>query len=93
MKTAAVFGAVLASVALFAGPAAAHKVPKTFECVPIEGTSGSVYNLTRYIWFTTGEFADKEECLPGYVLFDPVSTLLTIQDDNTTASGGKASGS
>ena len=93
MKTAAVFGAVLASVALFAGPAAAHKVPKSFQCIPIEGNSSPAYDQTCDVWFTNGEFAGACGCAEGYSLFDPLNTLLTIQDDNSTGSGGKASGS
>lgn len=93
MKTTAVFGAVLASVALFAGPAAAHKVPKAFQCVPIEGNSSPAYGKTCDVWFTNGEFAGECLCEKGFSLFDPINSLLTIQDDDTTGTGGKASGS
>lgn len=93
MKTAAVFGAVLASVALFAGPAAAHKVPKAFQCVPIEGNMSPAYNQTCDVWFTNGEFAGDCICAEGFSLVDPRSTLLTIQNEDSTASPDKASGS
>jgi hypothetical protein len=89
MKTAAVFGAVLASVALFADPAVAHKVPKSFPCVPIESNSSPAYDL----WFTNGEFAGACDCAVGLTLVDPSNSLLTIQDGNSTGAGGKASGS
>jgi hypothetical protein len=93
MKTAVVFGAMLASVALFAGPAAAHKVPKAFQCVPIEGNSSPAYGQTCDVWFTNGEFAGECGCADGFSLVDPRSTLLTIQDEDGSASPGKASGS
>jgi len=93
MKTAAVFGAALASVALFAGPAAAHKVSKSFVCIPIEGNSSPAYDQACDVWFTNGEFAGSCGCAEGFSLFDPINSLLTIQDGNSTGGGRKASGS
>lgn len=95
MKTAAIVGAVVASVALFAGPAAAHTVPKQFQCVPIEGNQSRPFEKSCDVWFTNGEFAGDCSCGEGFSLYDPISTLLQTQDQNTTGSGspGKASGS
>ena len=93
MKIAAVFGAVLSSVALLAGPALANKVPKTFSCEPIEGNTSPAHELNCDVWVTTGEFAGSCECEPGFTLVDPTDRLLNIQDENSTASPGKASGS
>lgn len=93
MKTAAVFGVVMASVALFAGPAAANKVPKAFQCVPIEGNSSPAYDQTCEVWFTTGEFAGECGCAEGFSLVDPKNAILTIQDEDSSASPDKASGS
>ncbi len=93
MKTAAVFSVVLASVALFAGSASAHTVAKVFQCVPVEGNSSPAYDKTCDVWFTNGEFAGACGCDKGFALFDPINSLLTIQDDNSSGGGSKASGS
>jgi hypothetical protein len=53
----------------------------------------SAYDKTCDVWFTNGEFAGECGCAEGFSLFDPVNSLLTIQNDDSTASGGKASGS
>jgi hypothetical protein len=95
MRTVAVLATALASVAMFAAPASAHKVPKAYQCVPIEGNSSPAFDKTCDVWFTNGEFAGACGCDPGFTLFDPVASMLTIQDQDS--SGGshppKASGS
>jgi hypothetical protein len=82
-------------MALFAAPASAHRVPKTFQCVPIEGTPGSTYDKSCQVWWANGEFAGSCDCEPGFVLFDPINSLLTIQDGGSSGGGKppKASGS
>jgi len=93
MKMYAVLGAVLASATLFAGPAVANKIPKPFQCIPIEGNTSPAYDKTCEIWVTNGEFAGDCGCKEGFALYDPLNTILKIPDDNTPDTDGKASGS
>jgi hypothetical protein len=97
MRNVAVFGAVVASmVMMFAGPAAAHRIPKPFQCVPIEGNMSPAYGQTCDVWWANGEFAGSCECEPGFALFDPINSLLEIEDDGSSGGGyrpPKASGS
>lgn len=94
MRSVAVLGVVAASMAVFAAPASAHKISKTFQCIPVEGTAGSAYDQACQVWFTNGEFAGSCGCDPGFVLFDPISTLLTTHDEGSSGGGpSKASGS
>lgn len=97
MRTVAVFGVLAASVAMLAsGPAAAHKIPKPFQCIPVEGNMSPAYEQTCDVWWANGEFAGPCECDPGYALFDPISSLLNIETEASTGDGydpPKASGS
>ncbi len=95
MRSLAVLGVAAATVALFAAPASAHRIPKTYQCIPIEGTPGSVYDQVCQVWWANGEFAGSCGCDPGYVLFDPISSLLTTHDHGSSGGGSppKASGS
>ncbi len=45
------------------------------------------------VWFTNGEFAGECGCAEGFSLVDPTSALLNTQDEDSSASPGKASGS
>jgi hypothetical protein len=95
MRAVAIFGAAIASMAILAGPAAANRIPKAFHCVPIEGNMSPAYGQTCDVWLTNGEFAGSCECEPGFTLFDPTSSLLNIDDDESSGGYGppKASGS
>ena len=81
MKIAAVLGAGLASVALFAGPVSA----KDYACVPIEGNPLPMYHMSCD--------AGSCHCDSGFALVDPTESLLTIQNEDSSGSSSKASGS
>jgi hypothetical protein len=96
MRAVAVFGAVVASMVMFAGPASAETTSKAFQCVPLEGNMSPAYGQTCDVWQENGEFAGSCECEPGFVLFDPISALMKIEDKGVTEGGyraPKASGS